>query len=168
MITKLDIKVGNPDSDIIIIEYFDPNCYHCKELHKKLMQASEKFGDDALFVFKPIALWKHSALQIQALHIAAEEGLYFEMLRKQFIFQSPKTGLSLREIFEIGGDIGMDKMKLARRMIRGDYLSYIMSQYKASRDNDIISIPSVIINGRTVAQNSVTLECIEEFIGELK
>ena len=34
MIKEDDILVGNKDSDIIIIEYFSPNCSHCNYYHK--------------------------------------------------------------------------------------------------------------------------------------
>jgi len=168
LITHFDIKAGNPEADIVIIEYFDPNCVHCKELHKTMLQAKDKFGDKALFVFKPNPLWRQSAIQIQALHIASEENLFFEMLRKQFIFQSPSKGLNLQEILEIAKDIGMDEIQLAKRMNRGDYLHYIMNQYEIRRANKINAVPSIIINGKTVKLRSLTLECFETFIGEIK
>ena len=168
LITHFDIKKGKLDSDIIFIEYFDPNCVHCKELHDVMLEAVDRFGDKVLFVFKPNPLWRQSAIQIQALHIASEEDLFFEMLRKQFVFQSPSTGLNLEGILEIAKDIGMDHIELAKRMNRGDYLHYIMNEYEIRRSNKINAVPSVIINGKTVDSKSLTLECFETFINDIE
>ena len=128
----------------------------------------KKLSRDALFVFEPNPLWSHSIAQIQALLLASEEGLFFEMLDKQFLLQQPGKGLNLRQIKEIAKEIGMDDALLEERMKNADYIEYIMEQRKIRRAHKITSAPTVIINGKIVHPNSKTVDCFETLIKEIE
>ena len=168
LITRNDIKVGNPDSDVIIIEYLDPNCFHCRTLNRTMKETMEKLSGDALFVFKPSPLWDHSVTQIQALLIASEEDLFWEMLDKQFALQRPRKGLKLEQIKKMAKEIGMDETSLADRIQKDDYLEYITEQKEIRLANKITSAPAVIINGKTVHPKSRTVDCFMTFINEIE
>ena len=38
LISDNDPMLGNPASDVVVIEYFDPNCPHCQDLHPLMKQ----------------------------------------------------------------------------------------------------------------------------------
>src|SRR5690606_32768031 len=79
-----DPSAGDPNSDVIVIEFFDPNCPHCKTLHPLMKAAVDSLGSQARFVFRPFVLRPSSLMQIEALHIAAQQGKFFEMLDAQY------------------------------------------------------------------------------------
>jgi uncharacterized membrane protein/protein-disulfide isomerase len=164
LINEFDVRIGNPGAANVILEFFDPNCSHCRKLSRVLDEAMDAFGDDVYFVFKPIPLWKYSIIQIQALYIAAEYELFFEMLEHQFAMQKPKKGLSLNQLKQIARNIGMDEDSMAQRIQNDEYRRYIMDEHKKSRDAGIKSAPTLLINGKTVSSKSRTFECISEFL----
>jgi len=167
LITDYDIKIGNSKSEIVIIEYFDPNCFHCKRLNSIMKNAIDKLKNDVYFVLKPNPLYSYSVKQIQALLIAQEEDLFFEMLDKQFALQQPRKGISLNQIKTIAIDLGMNESHLIERIQKGDYKKYIMDQRRIRRDNSITSMPTILINGQVVAKKSRTIECFDKLIQEI-
>lgn len=164
LINEFDVRIGNPGAPNVILEFFDPNCSHCRKLSRVIDEAMDAFGEDVYFVFKPLPLWKYSIIQIQALYIAAEYELFFEMLDHQFARQKPKKGLSLNELKQIARNLGMDEVSMAQRIQNDEYRSYIMQEHKKSRDAGIKSAPTLLINGKTVSSKSRTFECISEFL----
>ena len=157
---EYDIRVGNPGAANVIMEFFDPNCSHCKKLSRVMNDAMEIYGEDAYFIFKPIPLWNYSVIQIQALYLAAEDGLFFQMLEHQFARQKPRKGISLADLGQIGRNIGMDGDELIQRIRDNEYREYIMKEHRKSRDAGIKSAPTLLINGKTVSTKSRTVDCI--------
>ncbi len=166
LISEWDIQAGNPGADKVIIEFFDPNCGYCKRLEPVMEEAKRKFGDDVLFYFKPFPLWSYSIPQIQALYIAAESGLFFEMLSRQFAMQRPKKGMSVNELKEVAWELGMDGNMLADRIRNDDYRDFIMKEHRKLRASGIKSAPTLMINGKIISSKSRNLECIGELLGE--
>ena len=154
---------GNPEAPVTVLTYFDPNCPHCRTLDPIVQQVIEDHGDDARFVFKPFPLWQHSVIQVQALHAAAQEGKFFEMMEGQFELQR-REGLSPEILREIATEIGMDADAMQSRIQAGLYDSMIMSERERAMEAGVRGMPAVIINGRFVAGMSRSRECLGELI----
>ena len=152
---------------MVLIEYFDPNCFHCKRLNSVIKNAIKKFKKDVYFVLKPNPLYSYSVKQIQALFIAAEDDLFFEMLDRQFALQQPRKGVSLNQIKAIAIDLGMNESHLAERIQKGDYKEFIMGQRKIRRENGITSMPTILLNGKVVSKKSRTIECFDKLIQKI-
>lgn len=68
---------GNPDGDIIIVEYSDPECPFCQAFHDTLKQVMDNYGDRVAWVYRHFPILSlHSKAQIEAeaLECAAELG----------------------------------------------------------------------------------------------
>tara|TARA_B100001123_G_C14881045_1_gene856024 strand:- start:259 stop:762 length:504 start_codon:yes stop_codon:yes gene_type:complete len=164
LITDIDIQFGNPKSDNVIIEIFDPNCTHCKKLHLEMKQIIEDYKDDMFIVIKPNPLWNHSIQQIQALYIAKEYGKFDEMLTEQFERQKPGKGLDLNQLTEIAELIGLESKILKQRIKKADFLNHIIQENQKVRKSGITSAPTLLLNGYSIASKSRTSECISELI----
>tara|TARA_B100000029_G_C17554986_1_gene951387 strand:+ start:548 stop:1759 length:1212 start_codon:yes stop_codon:yes gene_type:complete len=164
LITDYDIKYGNENSDNILIEIFDPNCTHCKKLHPKMKKIIEEFEDDVFIVIKPNPLWSHSIIQIQALYIAHESGLFNEMLERQFELHTPGKGINLNQILVISEEIGLDREMVETRIKIGHYVNQIMAENKKIKATGIKSAPTLLFNGYPIAGKSRNSDCIGEFI----
>ena len=165
LISDFDIKFGNPNSNNIIIEIFDPNCTHCKSLHEEMYNIISSFQDDVYIVIKPNPLWNKSLQQIQALFIANELGKFKEMLDEQFKRQKPGKGLNLNEIKEIAELIGIDSKKIINRIKKADFLNHIIQENKKVKKFGITSAPTLLLNGKTIASRSRNTNCIGKLIG---
>ena len=164
LISEFDIKFGNPNSNNIIIEIFDPNCKHCKSLHEEMYNIISSYQEDAYIIIKPNPLWNKSLQQIQALFISAEFGKFKEMLDEQFKRQKPGKGLNLTEIKEIADLIGLDSEVLVKRIKKADFLNYIIQENKKVKEAGITSAPTLLLNGKTIAPKSRNTTCLGKLI----
>lgn len=164
LISDFDIKYGNPNSENVIIEIFDPNCTHCKKLHIEMNNIIEAYKNDIFIIIKPNPLWNHSLQQIQALYIAQEFGKFNEMLNEQFKRQKPGSGLNLNQLKEIATLIDMDPQILSQRIKKADYLNQIIQENQKVRKFGITSAPTLLLNGKTIASKSRNTSCIGELL----
>lgn len=158
-----DPSRGNAQSPVTILEYFDPNCPHCKTMHAVMQKAMEQYGDEAQFVYKPMPLWGFSVPQIEALYAAAQEGKFFTMLDAQYARQQ-RGGLSMEQMKTIAREIGMNPDVLESRIQQQTYRDRILQQRKKAVEIGVSSTPTIIINGRFIDNQSRTLRCFGEFI----
>ena len=166
LVTLFDPAKGNPNASVTVVEYFDPNCPHCKTMHPVVERVAETHADKARFVFKPFVLWPHSIAQSEALYAAAQEGKFFEMLNYQYAIQQPQTGLSLEQLRSIAQEIGMNTDVLMQRLESGIYRRTLSQQKDIAIEAGVTGTPAVLINGRFVDGRSRTVECLQELIDQ--
>ncbi len=160
-----DPALGNDDAEVTVIEFFDPNCPHCKTMHGIMDLVIADYGDQARFVYKPVALWPYSVDQIDALYAAAQEGKFSEMLSAQFDRQR-QGGLDITQLRSIAEEIGMNPDQLAQRIDRGIYRANTMQQRQIASEVGLTGVPAVLINGRFIGPTSRTASCIGQLIEE--
>jgi len=160
-----DPYLGNLDAPVTVIEYFDPNCPHCRILHPVMKQVIAAYGEKARFYVVPFVLWQHSLVQTEALYAAAQDGKYFEMLDGQFARQK-QSGLSVDELKDIAAQIGLDPEMMMGRIERGLYRDAVLRRREAAIEMGLGGVPAVMINGRFVTTASRTVACMGQLIQE--
>ena len=165
MVSASDPSKGNPDADVLIIEFFDPNCPHCKTMHPLMEALIAAHGDKARFVYRPFILWQHSVVQVEALHIAAGQGKFFEMLEGQFDRQR-QEGLSVADLEEIADEIGLSKELLRSRLDTGLFRQVALRQRQNAMEAGVGGVPAVLLNGRFVDRSARTFDCLSQMIQE--
>ncbi|NOZ09001.1 MAG: vitamin K epoxide reductase family protein [FCB group bacterium] len=155
---------GDPNAEVVVFEYFDPNCPHCKLLHETMESVEEKYGASVQFIYKPFPLWSYSIPQIQALYLASDAHKFFEMLDRQFELQEHGKGLTPEQLGAIADEIGMDGNALMQQLKKKKYARLVLAQRKSARSIGIRSAPVVMINGKFIASNSRTEDCLSWFI----
>lgn len=166
LVNLFDPTVGDADAPVTVIEYFDPNCYHCKTFHDIMTPVMHSHADRAFFVFKPFVLWEHSIEQSEALYAASRDKKFFDMLDAQFEMQNPQTGLSREQLRDIAEDIGMNPDVLMQRLDSQLYRRTLEQQRGEAIEIGVNQTPTVLINGRFVATESHTVECLQQLIEE--
>ena len=159
-----DITKGSGEAGVTVIEYFDPNCPHCKDFHgimKKVMEAHS----DVRYVFKPFALRRSSLPEIQALYVAAQSGKFTEMLNAQYARQG-RGGINMSDLRSIASEMGMNPDVLANRIQQNEYRDQALRLRKRAVKIGVDSTPTVLVNGHFV-QNR-TLKCMNTFIERAK
>ena len=169
LIRDYDPVIGPADAPVTVIEFLDPNCNHCKNLHPIMVALAETFPDSVRFVYKPVTVVggpTYSLDEVMALWIANDHGLFKEMLDLEFQHQSPSTGLSSQQLIDFAADLGMD---------RGDFRSALTDGSQEPRAREVLrffsgmgftGVPTVIIGGRVVHGASRTLGCIQHFVNQ--
>jgi len=160
-----DITKGSAKSDVTVIEYFDPNCPHCKDFHKIMKKLVEAHSEDVQFVFKPFPLRQSSLPEIQALYVAAQSGKFGEMLDAQYARQG-RSGISMSDLRSIASNIGVDPDVLSNRVEKNEYQMQVLKQRKRAVKIGVDSTPTVLVDGYFVKTR--TPECMNTFIERAK
>lgn len=158
-----DIVKGPSDADVTVIEYFDPNCPHCKDLHEVMEQVVEAYQDEVQFVYKPFPLRGPHLPEIQALYVADRSGKFTEMLNAQYDRQS-RGGINKSDLRAIASDIGMDPDVLINQIEENEYREQILRARKRAVEIGVDSTPTVLVNGHFVRSRS--LECMKTLISQ--
>jgi len=159
-----DITKGSGEAGVTVIEYFDPNCPHCKDFHgimKKVMEAHS----DVRYVFKPFALRRSSLPEIQALYVAAQSDKFSEMLDAQYARQG-RGGINMSDLRAIASEIGMNPDVLEKRIQQNEYRDQALRLRKRAVKIGVDSTPTVLVNGHFV-QNR-TFKCMNTFVQRAK
>ncbi|PSQ78608.1 MAG: vitamin K epoxide reductase [Bacteroidetes bacterium QH_7_62_13] len=161
LINFQDVTKGPSDASVTIIEYFDPNCPHCKTFHQTMKPLVSEYGEQVQVVYKPFPLGRGSLPEIQALYLANEEDKFSKMLEAQYSRQN-RSGISKQDLRAIASEIGMNSDVLVSKIDQGKYRKKIVAQYKRAREIGVDSTPTVLVNGHFVQSRSQ--ECMETFI----
>ncbi len=165
-ISIADPYQGAADAPVTVIEFFDPNCPHCKAMHPIMKEVIARNAETAKFYLIPYMVFPYSMLQIEALYVAAQDGKYFEMIDAQFARQR-QGGLDMRALREIASELGLDPDRLQASVEKGMHLDQIRSIREDLRALGIRGVPTVMINGRVVDGESRTVRCITKLIHEV-
>jgi predicted DsbA family dithiol-disulfide isomerase/uncharacterized membrane protein len=158
--------VGEPDAPVRVVEFFDPNCPHCKALNSVMPQIIAALGDRASVHFKPFPLWPYSYSQVEALYLANDAGKFQQMLDLQMERQKP-GGMSISELTDIADEIGMDSDQFKRDLIRGKYRSRVSRDHAQVSRAGIRSVPKVAIEGRFVSSRSLIPQCMDYLVEQV-
>ena len=163
LISDNDPMLGNKESDVVVIEYFDPNCPHCQDLHPLMKQMVATHGDSVRFYFIPFPIRDYSMVQIESMYAAHEQGKFTEMVDAQMAMRRT-AGINVAELREIAERIGMDVERMNAQLRAGTFRKRIIDQRAKAQDTGMSSVPTVVINGRFVG--SRTPGCFAQFISE--
>jgi len=156
-----DVTVGPSDADVTVIEYFDPNCPHCKTFHGTMKTLVAEYKDSVRFVYKPFPLGRASLPEIQALYAAHQEGKFTEMLEAQYQRQS-RSGITKQDLRAIAAEIGMTPDVLMSRVNENEHRERVLRERKRALKIGVDSTPTVLVNGYFVKSRS--LDCMKTFV----
>ena len=154
---------GTPDADLLVTEFFDPNCPHCQRFHPVMNQVLEEYGDQIRFYMQPVPLWQFSREQMQAIVLAKEKGKYYEMIDAQL--ESPhagKGGMTTDQIVTIAEEIGIDPDWMREQLTAGARQAAVNRLPYEARKAGIESTPTLAIGRQIVGNRSAA--CIGQLI----
>jgi protein-disulfide isomerase len=163
LVTFSDPFSGNASSGVQVLEFFDPNCPHCRTMHPIMKRVIQTHGDRAQFFMIPFIVFPQSLPQIEALYVAAQDGKFDEMMDAQFLAQKA-SGLSVPELAGLAAGMGIDSTVFAQRVSRGLNRTMIASRREQIRNLGVGGVPTVMINGRLIKSEAKTVACLQEMI----
>ncbi len=114
-VTSEDHIIGNPDADIIIVEYSDLECPFCKEFHKTMKTIMDEFGKDGkvAWVYRnfPLASLHPNAPKVaEAAECVAElngNDAYWAFLDALFVSAPAGKALDMNDVPGIAESVGV-------------------------------------------------------------
>lgn len=110
-----DHVLGNPNADVLIIEYSDTECPFCKQFHETMHQVMDQYGKDG----KVAWVYRHSPIdqlhpkarkEAEALECANEQGgndAFWKYADKLFEITPSNNGLDAAQLPVIAAMIGL-------------------------------------------------------------
>ncbi len=168
---------GDPDAPVRVVEVFDPNCPHCKDLFTTLDPVTDELGDQARFYYVPYPLRQESLGQVIALKLAQREGRFFELMEEMFRRQDQTWGMTIDELTETVDAVGMDGAAFRALVEDQEQLRPILQQIQTEADavtaafaapDGGMSVPKLSVEGRLVqaSYSSYSPRCLAEFVAE--
>lgn len=138
---------GNPDGDLVIVEFFDYNCGYCKRAigDVQTIIAKEK---DVKIIFKEMPILSETSVHAARYALAAhKQGKYFDYHVALMEHRGQKDPESLQKI---GEDLGLDVKKLIKDADSAEIRAEIEKDLELSRELGIRGTPAFII-GETMS-----------------
>ena len=168
---------GNADAPVSVIEWFDPNCPHCKDLHEAMREVMNTSADKARFYYVPFPLRENSFGQVAALYLSQEQGKFWDLVEVLFERQDNSWGTSFDEVLSSAEEAGMNADALRTRLEDEQGMQPLIANILADRAvaeealanaQGGVSVPKVAINNRIVSATyeSYSPDCLTYFIEE--
>jgi len=136
-VTEDDHILGNPDADIVIVEFSDLECPFCKNFHLTMQRIIDDFGKDGqvAWVYRHFPLTQlHSKAQVEAeaTECAGELGgntAWWDYTNRLFEITPSNNGLDLELLPEIAEEVGLDREAFEECLERGETKTLVQDDY---------------------------------------
>ena len=135
-VSKDDHILGNPNADIVIVEFSDLECPFCKNYHKTMQRIIDEFGKDGRVAwvyrhFPLVSLHPKAQREAEATECAGELGgntLWWAYTDRIFEITPSNNGLDLDLLPEIAEEIGLDKAAFTECLESGRHREKVLEQ----------------------------------------
>ncbi len=133
----VDHILGNPNAKVMVVEYMDLECQHCKVFNTTMHQIMAYYGTSGkvAWVQRPLPLGQIHSKALQEAHAAecaAAQGgdtAYFAYTDKIFEITPSNNGLDLAELPKIAKEIGLNVAAFDTCMSEGKFNEKITTSY---------------------------------------
>lgn len=161
---KDDHVLGNPNADVLIIEYSDTECPFCKRFHETMNQVMEQYGKSGSVAW----VYRHFPLdqlhpkarkEAEALECAGELGgneLFWKYTNRVFEITPANNGLDLAKLPEIAGELGLDVTRFNACLSSEKYATRVQRDFESGVQIGVRGTPySVVWNRKTGKQMAI-------------
>jgi protein-disulfide isomerase len=136
-VTEADHILGNPNAELIFVEYSDTECPFCKQFHATLRQMMDEYGKDGkvAWVYRhfPIdSLHSKARKEAEASECANELGgpaKFWEYLNTIYVRTNSNNSLPESELPKIAKDIGLDVTAFNTCLSSGRHAAKVQADY---------------------------------------
>lgn len=137
---------GNPNADIVIIEYGDFQCPYCARAHPTLSGLQKQYGERIALVYRhlPLGMHPYAESAAEAAEAAGAQGKFWEMHDTLFehLAQMAPAQLPL-----LAQGLGLDAARFEADLAQRRHRERIQSQAEEAHSLGASGTPSFFING---------------------
>jgi len=164
---------GNPDSNVMLLEYGDYQCPGCGNLHPIMKQLVEDNKNDVKLIFRnyPIVnAHPNARAAAAAAEAAGLQGKYWEMHNKLYESQQDWSFLNASnrtdKFVSYAKDLNLDTEKFKNDMALESINQKINYDFALAKKQNVSSTPTLFINSKQV--NQETLSDLEKLKTEIQ
>ena len=170
LVNQNSAKIVAKDSKVQIVEFADFECPACAAQAPIMRKFLDTYKDKIDYVFRIIPIHDSSKDAAAAAYAAGEQGKFFEMGDILFAKQNewsaePKSKLA--DVFSTyATELGLDMTKFKADLVnnRATYDARVDADAKDAVTMNIMSTPTLIINGKESYRGVQTLEKLSSYI----
>jgi protein-disulfide isomerase len=183
VVTSEDHILGNPNADLIIVEYSDTECPYCKVFHNTLKRVMNEYGKDGkvAWVYRhfPIdQLHSKARKEAEATECAFDQGgneKFWEYINMLYDITNSNDSLDPAELPKIAKSVGLNVAVFNNCLSSGKFADKVEADYQdavsASKGQDQVGTPNTIIISRdgtkTVIRGAQPYENVKRVIDAL-
>lgn len=135
-VSSADHITGNPEADIVIVEYSDLECPFCKSFHQTMQSLMNDYGKDGklAWVYRhfPLDIHPKALKEAEATECAAElagNNGFWNYANKIFEITPTNNGLDPAKLPEIAAGLGLGATEFKTCLDSGRYASKVKADY---------------------------------------
>ncbi len=156
--------LGNPDGDVLIVEFFDYRCPYCRKMAPRVRKAVESDGNIRLVMKEWPILGPQSIQAARAALAAAKQGKYEAF---HFALMTEPGDMSDPHIRQIARTVGLDVDRLQEDMRSADIDAMIRRNHELARALDINGTPAFVI-GDTLVPGAIDLKTLQRLVAKAR
>ncbi len=156
--------LGNPDGDVLIVEFFDYRCPYCRKMAPRVRKAVESDGNIRLVMKEWPILGPQSIQAARTALAAAKQGKYEAF---HFALMTEPGDMSDPHIRQIARTVGLDVDRLQEDMRSADIDAMIRRNHELARALDINGTPAFVI-GDTLVPGAIDLKTLQGLVAKAR
>lgn len=141
-----DWRLGNPEAPIVLLEYGDYQCSHCRDLFNVVKELMPVYKDKLQFVFRHFPMRQAHPLAVmaaQAAEAAGAQGKFWEMHARLF---AADNALEQEKLRLYAQEVGLDLEQFSADLTGKDTEEAVMTEYREAIKHKIKSPPTLFVN----------------------
>lgn len=147
--------LGNPQGDVVVIEFFDYACSFCKAVEPRLQKLLEDDEGVKLILKEFPILTPESLIAAKAALASVKQGKY-DSFHQALI--GSRGQLDTPRIFEIANSVGLDVDRLRQDMDAPEVADQIIANFNLARSLRITTTPTFIVGTHMLTEPSAQID----------
>ncbi len=147
-VSEKDQSEGDDKAALVLVEYGDYQCPHCRAAFPIVRKLQTHFGKDLLFIFRNFPLAEIHPMAMSAALIAEACGLQEKFWPMHDIIYKEQDLLSAAQLLTWAADLGVDLKKLDKDLHAGQVKSKVENDFEGGIRSGVNGTPSFFINGQ--------------------
>jgi len=156
--------LGNPDGDVLIVEFFDYRCPYCRKVANLLLDVVEADGRIRLVMKEFPILGPESVYAARAALAAAQQGKYQEF---HLLLMTMPGSVDKGSVMAAAQQIGLDLDRLERDMGSPQVEAALQGNLKLAKALEIRGTPAFII-GKTLYPGALGLDDLRDIVARTR
>ncbi len=154
--------LGNPEGDVLIVEFFDYRCSYCRSVASTVRRTVEADGNIRLVMKEFPILGPPSVLAARAALAAAKQGKYKAF---HFALMGQRGDMSLPYLLQVAGNLGLDVERLEQDMQAPDIDRALRRNLDLAQPLGINGTPAFVI-GDTLFPGALSGERLRQLVAQ--
>lgn len=153
--------LGNPDAELVLIEYADFQCGACAYYHPIMKELMDEYDEQVYYVFRHFPLTnihQYATLAARSAEAAGRQGKFWEMTDKIFRNQNIwARGNAPFEFTKYARELDLNMNQFQSDLGSDELFRRVEQDFNSGLELNITSVPSFFINGEKI-MNPRTLD----------